>query len=79
MNVIRTTENWKGSIMLYTETWHGSILLYTAIFTWLTGTRYGGGGGTQEVVSHRLIHVHTHLAHRTVVTPSRKQKKTWML
>lgn len=51
-------------------------MLYKTIFTWLTGTRYGGSGGTQEVVSNRLIHVHTHLTHRTVVTP---WKKIWML
>lgn len=47
-------------------------MLYKTIFTWLTGTRYGGSGGTQEVVSNRLIHVHTHLTHRTVVTPWKK-------
>lgn len=47
-------------------------MLYKTIFTWLTGTRYGGSGGTEEVVSNRLIHVHTHLTHRTVVTPWKK-------
>ena len=53
--------------------WRGLLVcLHDSVLTWLTGTRYGGGGRTQEVVPNGLINVHTHFSHRAVVTPEKK-------